>query len=154
MLAFVTEDVRVLKPNEDHKNFTETDIVIPSGTEIKGKAVNVNGLRRGKPFTYRLFVTDNQEYIHLNKIKPMATTQVYLSADAAQTPTVVNVPTGKELISVPTVVGAVAGGYLGDLYARKKGGPRQLMMVGGALLGFFIGRLYAQRRAVRFKPSK
>jgi uncharacterized protein YcfJ len=84
----------------------------------------------------------------------MATTQVYLSADAAQTPTVVNVPTGKELISVPTVVGAVAGGYLGDLYARKKGGPRQLMMVGGALLGFFIGRLYAQRRAVRFKPSK
>jgi uncharacterized protein YcfJ len=154
MIATVTEDVKVLKPNTDHQNFTETDIIIPNGTEIEGKAIKVNGLRRGKPFIYRLFVTKNQEYIHLNKIKPMSTTQVYLSADAAQTPTVVQVPTGKNLITIPTIVGAVAGGYLGNYYAKTKGGSRQVMMIGGALLGYLIGYVYEQRKAVRFKPSK
>jgi len=150
MLAFVKEDTPVLIPNNDHKNFTETDLIIPSGTEVEGDYKNVNGLRRGQPFTYKLFVTKENHILYKNKIEPMAT-QVYLGADAQVTPTVVKVE--KKLITTSTVVGALIGGMVGNYYAKTQGGNRNIYMGGGAVIGFFIARFF-ENRSVAVKPSK
>lgn len=149
----VIEDAQILVPNETHKNFTSTNETLPKGTIAFGQMKTVKGIRRGEPFDYRIFVTNNNEVIYQNKIKPMATTQVYLSADNQQTATVVNVPSRK-LISTTTIIGAIIGGVAGNYYAKKQGGNRNTLMVGGAILGFFVARYMEGRGMLRVKPSK
>jgi len=91
----VIEDAYVLTPNTEHKNFTRTEKLIGKGTILEGEPKTIIGQRRGEQFQYKLFKTTDKELIHLKKTKPMRTTEVTLSADASQTPTLVNVPTGK-----------------------------------------------------------
>jgi len=50
----VLDSCKVLIPNEEHKNFTESTEQIEKDELLTGKYVNIEGLRRGKPFTYRL----------------------------------------------------------------------------------------------------
>jgi len=77
MRATIIEDATTLIPNKDHRNFTETGVLIPKGTEVEGEIKNISGLRRGKPFVYRLFLTNKKQFIFLNKIKPnMEATEV------------------------------------------------------------------------------
>ena len=90
MKAITLADAEVLIPNNDHKNFTFSGQIIKEGTNINGEEVYINGLRRGEPWVYRLFKTDNNQLIYLNKVKTMPTTEVKLGADAGQTTTVVN----------------------------------------------------------------
>lgn len=150
MIAMVKEDAPILIPNNDHKNFTATDEIIPKGTEVEGKYKNVNGLRRGEPFTYKLFVTKENNIIYQNKIEPMAT-QVYLNADAQVTPTVVKVE--KKLITTTTIIGGIVGAMVGNYYSKTQGGNRNVYMVGGAVIGFFVARFF-ENRSVAVKPSK
>ena len=67
MTAEVIEDAPVLVPNKEHANFTRTEIVIPAGTKIEGEVKIIKGKRRGEPFTYRLFCTNDNQYIYLKK---------------------------------------------------------------------------------------
>ena len=67
MQVLTTEDAKVLVPNKEHQNFTATDLVIPSGTTLKGEVKYVDGMRRGEPFKYKLFKTENSQFIYLNK---------------------------------------------------------------------------------------
>jgi len=151
--AEVIEDAPVLLPNDTHKNFTATKEVLPKGTITFGEMKTVKGFRRGEPFEYRIFVTTNNEIIYQKKIKPMAQTQVYLSADNAQTPTVVDIPSRK-LITTTTIIGTIIGAVAGNYYAKTQGGNRNTLMLGGAVLGYFVARYMEGRRAVRVKPSK
>lgn len=150
MIAMVKEDAPVLTPNKEHKNFTKTDLVIPKGTEVEGEYKNVNGLRRGEPFTYKLFVTKENNILYKNKIEPMAT-QVYLGADAQVTPTVVKVE--KKLLTTSTIVGGFVGAMVGNYYSKTQGGNRNVYTIGGAVIGFFVAR-YFENRSVAVKTSK
>lgn len=147
----VIEDADILVSNPDHKNFTETGAKIPKGSIIFGKFVNVQGLRRGKPFEYRLFVTTDNKIIYLNKVEIMRTTEVTLGADAAQTPTVVDLK--KKTFTMYTVGGAILGGYLGNYFANKRGGNKAIYIGVGALAGFLGGK-FLEGSAIFVKKSK
>jgi uncharacterized protein YcfJ len=154
MKGLVKEDAYVLVPNKEHQNFTRTDIIIPAGNMVEGEEKKVNGNRRGEPFTYKLFYTTENQYIHLNKIKPMATTQVYLGADAQTTPTVVDVPQRK-LFNTTNIIGGVLGAFAGVYYSKKfNKGNRNLYAVGGAIAGFLTVRYLVGKRAILVAKSK
>ena len=53
----ITENTMTLIPNLEHKNFTETDTIIPKGTTVEGELKEIKGKRRGDDFVYRVFVT-------------------------------------------------------------------------------------------------
>lgn len=155
MQVLTTEDAKVLVPNKEHQNFTATDLVIPSGTTLKGEVKYVDGMRRGEPFKYKLFKTENSQFIYLNKTQPvMANTQVYLGADAQQTPTIVDVPQAK-LLSTTNIVGAIAGYLVGSWYSKKygKGSPKYYGLA-GAVGGVLVARYIAKKGTIKFVKSK
>ena len=154
MKATVIEDASILIPNVDHKNFTDSGSVIPKGEIIEGEIKNIQGLRKGKPFTYRLFITRKEQIIYLNKIKPMDKTEVYLGADARTTPTVVKMPNESNLGMRPilgTVIGAIAGYYIAK---RKNPSKIKMFTIVGGIAGFAAGKYLQGTGSVLFKKSK
>lgn len=153
----VIEDAYVLIPNKEHQNFTQTEKLIGKGTILEGEPKTVKGKRRGEDFNYKLFKTNNNEFIHLKKTKPMTTTEVTLGADASLTPTVVSVPSAKKLLTPTIVVVTLIGAGAGYYYAKNKNfdnKKRNMFIVGGALLGFFGAKYYEKRKGILVKPSK
>lgn len=157
MKAQLIQDAKILIPNTEHKNFTDSGEVIEEGTFVTGQVKNIEGLRRGKPFIYRLFLTDKNQLIYLKKIKPMGTTEVTLGADAAQTPTKVNLRPA-ERANRNKFIGVVVGGLAGFAWAKYKKHDKKkaAMYIGvGAVIGFVAGYMLDSRKdKVRIKPSK
>ena len=137
MKGILQEDVKVLIPNAEHKNFTEGSEVITKGTEVEGNITNVQGLRRGQPFTYRLFTTNKNQIIYLKPIK-MENTEVTLGLDAQPSARKVDfIPA--EMYSKLKLIGLGAGGFAGYYYGHKKGaaGKKLAMYIGiGAIAGY------------------
>lgn len=164
MNVFVTiEDAPILVPNKSHSNFTKSSEVIEKGRIVKGNPININGKRKGEDFTYRLFQTDTNKLIHLNKVKPMNVTEVVLGADSTtqqQTtggakPTVIKMPYNDVLFTKKTITGSLVGAGVGYLYAQyKKAEPRKRnMFIGiGAVVGFAVSR-YMEKRKIIVRPS-
>lgn len=135
MEAIVLENAKVLVPNKEHKNFTETNEEISKDTVVNGEFKSIKGLRRGEPFSFRVFVTDKGQIIYSNKIKEMKATEVTLGADANRSATVVNMipaETFKSSRIIFTLAGAVGGFY----YAKKKGGNKMKYAIVGAIAGY------------------
>lgn len=156
MKAIVIEDAKVLIPNKEHKNFTETDRVISQGVEIEGEQKLIEGLRRGEPFTYRLFVTNDNKIVYLNKVQPMNATEVMLGADDSRTPTTVNLLPA-ETFSKVKMIGILAGGVVGYAYAKnKKMDNRKAIYTSaiGAIVGYASAYLIDRRRAITVTTSK
>jgi hypothetical protein len=152
--AITVIDAPILVPNKEHKNFTDSGKVISKNTEISGNPTIINGLRKGEPFAYKLFVTDKNEFIYLKTIKPMNTTDVYLGADAGTTPTVVKTPSDSNLGMRP-VLGTIIGGFIGYYYAKKKNASKIMMFtVIGGVAGFAAGKYLQGTSPVIFKKSK
>ena len=155
--AQVIEDAKILIPNTEHKNFTDSGKVIEEGTFVSGQIKNIQGLRRGKSFVYRLFLTDKNQLIHLKKIKPMGTTEVTLGADNSQTPTMVNLKPA-ERADRNKFIGVVVGGVAGFAWAKykKHDMKKSAMYIGvGAVLGFAVGYMLDRRsNKVTIKTSK
>jgi hypothetical protein len=155
--AQLVEDAKILIPNKEHKNFTESKEVLEEGTFVTGQVRNIEGLRRGKPFVYRLFLTDKNQLIYLNKIKQMKTTEVTLGADAAQSPTKVNLKPA-ERADRSKFIGTILGGVAGFAWGKyKKHDMKKIAMyIGvGAALGFAVGYFIDSRNnKVVIKPSK
>lgn len=158
MTVELIADAPVLIPNKEHENFTKTDQTILIGTRVNGKPVKIKGKRRGEDFEYKLFLTDNQQYIHLNKTKPMKTTEVTLGADSKQTATVVDIPATKKALTknviIATLVGAGAGYYYSAKMKKMDNKKVVMFAVGGALAGFLAGKWFEKRKAIIIKPSK
>ena len=156
MKVIVNKDSKVLIANNEHKNFTETDQILEEGTILNGNAINVKGLRRGEPFTYRLFVTQNNKILYLNNITPMETTEVTLGADSSVSPTRVNlVPS--ETFSRFKTIGLVAGGFAGFAYAKykKQDMKKVAMFIGiGALIGYSAAYVFDRNKSINITPSK
>lgn len=147
-------DAAILVPNKEHENFTDTGRKISANTVLNGNPTIIKGKRRGEPFDYKLFVTDNNDFIYLNKIKPMNKTEVMLGADAAPSATIVKTPSESNLGMRPvlgTIIGAIAGYYI-----AKKKFPTKIKMftVIGGVAGFAAGKYIQGNGLVMFKKSK
>jgi hypothetical protein len=156
MKVVTTQDAPILIPNEDHKNFTMNGVVIPRGVELEGNTKEAQGLRRGKPFTYRLFVTNNKQIIYSNNVKPMDTTEVTLGADAAQTPTMVNLVPAESFNKLRTtglVVGAIAG-FAWAKYKKHDMKKVAMYIAIGAAVGYGGAYLVDRSRNATVKASK
>ena len=147
-------DAAILVPNKEHENFTDTGRKISANTVLKGNPTIIKGKRKGEPFDYKLFVTDKNDFIYLNKIKPMNRTEVMLGADAAPSATVVKTPSDSNFGMRPvlgTIIGAVAGYYLAK---RKNPAKIKMFTVIGAVAGFAVGKYIQGTGLVVFKKSK
>jgi len=157
MIASTLVDAEVLTPNRDHKNFTVTGEVIPEGTQIEGKEVYISGLRRGQPFIYRLFKTNEGKLIYLNKTQPIQTTEVKLGADSAQTKTIINMKpaeTYSRLKTTALVAGASAGFVYSKFYKKEDMKKNLIWAAIGAVVGYGAGYLLDSRKDVVVNPSK
>lgn len=145
------EDAPVLIPNKDHQNFTATSEIIKKDTEVSGSPKLINGLRRGEPFQYKLFLTTDNKLIHLKKIKTMGNTEVKLGADSSTTPTVVNLK--QTVLAKPGILGAIGGAALGFGYAKlvkKHDMKKSLMFAGiGAVAGFILGKVLSHTAVIK-----
>ena len=151
----VISDCKILIPNKEHKNFTETKEGFKTGDLLTGRFVNIEGNRRGEPFTYRLFITNDEKIIYKNSVKPMKTTEVMLGADSAQTPTIINL-TKAETFSKNKTRGLLIGGAAGLIFSKyyKKHNLKKVVMwtVIGAGLGYASS--YLMDRKVIVTESK
>jgi hypothetical protein len=159
MKATVIEDAKVLTPNKEHKNFTETDVVITKGTEVEGEEKLIEGLRRGEPFTYRLFMTNDNKILYLNKVEPVMAveaTEVTLGADSSRSATTIDLRPA-EAFSRVKMIGLVAGGVIGYAYARsKKMDNRKAIYTSaiGAIVGYVSGYVIDRNRGITVQTSK
>ena len=156
MKVVVNKDSKFLIANNEHKNFTETDELVEEGTILNGNAINVKGLRRGEPFTYRLFVTPKNEILYLNNITPMETTEVMLGADDSVSETKINLIPAETFSKVKTI-GLVAGGLAGFAYAKykKQDMKKVAMFIGlGALVGYAAAYAFDGNKKIKVTPSK
>lgn len=149
-------DAPILKPNRDHKNFVETGEVIPNATLLEGNERYISGLRRGEAFTYKVFITKDNQIIYLNKIQPMANVEVLLGADGQVTPTKVDL-INAETFSTLNAVGVVIGGISGFMYSKNKNySTSQMAMYTtlGIVLGYAASRLIKSNNKVKIETSK
>lgn len=159
MQTEIIEDAIVLLPNMEHQAFTHGAEIIKKGTIVNGEPKMIDGKRRGKRFVYKLFLTDNDQLIYINKIKhqPMQKTEVTLSADAEQSATVVNVAQAENHLKLE-IAGLVIGGILGFIYSRYKKHSLTksgAFTLGGGAIGYGIGYLIDKGHdKVTFKASK
>lgn len=149
----VIKDAPILVPNSEHKNFTDTGKKIPEGTILTGKPNIIKGLRRGEPFDYKVFLTDKNDIIFLKNVQDMPTTEVYLGADAGQTPTVILTPSESNTGMRP-ILGVVVGALAGYLYAKKQNKNITMFTAIGGVAGFAVGKYLQGMKNVIVKPSK
>ena len=173
MNTSVTERAEILKPNIEHKSFSGTNTFIEKGKKVTGEPKIIHGLRKGKPFDYRLFELKNDQFIHLNKVninqnqnEEMKNTEVKLGADAsgkvspgelANATKIDTAPKGFSLSSHPKLMGAVVGAIVGFAYSHtmKHENKKKAMYAGAAaLVGIGIGAYIEHRRAIVITPSK
>jgi len=113
--VIVVKTTRLLIPNSEHKNFTETKSIVPEGSTMYGTPCIVEGLRKGEPFKYRLFkIKDIENYIYQSAIKPIKNMEDNSNAEGPNT----LIP---KKLNAKVVIGAVAGFGLGYYIAHHKG---------------------------------
>jgi hypothetical protein len=158
MITTTTIDTApILIPNKEHKNFTESRFDIPKGTTIRGDFKIINGLRRGKPFSYKLFQTENQQIIYSKNVKPMATTEVMLGADAQVQATKVEMRPAERSATIKNIIGGATGGILGYAIAKKQGVNNTKTIIYasiGALAGYIIAKQYTKKTGIVVEQSK
>jgi len=119
--TIVLADSKYLIPNTQHKNFTESNEVVRKGSKIKGDFKVINGNRKGQPFAYRVFVTNEGKILYNNQVdqSAMPATEVNLGVDSTKNsapkpvaPAVVSIQSSKKQLIYATLVGAAIGaGY-------------------------------------------
>jgi hypothetical protein len=155
--ATTIETAPILIPNKEHKNFTESTFEIPKGKTISGDFKVINGLRRGKPFDYRVFITDKQQIIYSKYVKPMGTTEVTLGADAQVSPTKVEMIPAEKSRTIKNVIGGATGGIIGYAIAKKQGVSNTKTIIYasiGALAGYLIAKQYTKKQGIVVQSSK
>lgn len=156
MQVIITEDTKVLSPNMAHKNFNETEEIIPKGTIIEGQAQTLQGLRRGQPFNYRLFYTTDNKIIYLNKTKAMNNTETTFGADSKVTPTIVKIPLQSRLAKASSI-GAISGAVIGYGYCKYKKQDNKKALtyaVIGSIIGYVGGLIIENTHKQTVIPSK
>lgn len=138
MEVTVIKDSKYLIPNAQHQNFTESNDWVGEGVLLKGNFANIEGLRRGEPFTYKLFITEDKNILYQNSVEPMKTIELTSGADSQRTPTLVNLTPAETFNKVKTT-GLVLGALTGFAYCKyKKCDTRKTVMYifAGAAIGY------------------
>lgn len=158
VITKLISDAPILKPNKEHQNFTESDLVLKKGTKIKGDFKIINGLRRGKPFAYKIFITSNEDIIYSKNVEPMEVREVTLGADAQQvTGTKVNlIPVEKKTkyIRLASTLGGVVAGYLVAKKMKKDSKKTLLFALAGGLVGFGASKMLTKTEKISVQKSK
>jgi hypothetical protein len=155
MKVVTCSDVPVLIPNEQHKNFTESDVIIPKGTTLTGEFKAIKGLRKSQPFTYRLFYTNKDQIIYTKNIKPitMERTEVTLSAEGGEKPSaIINIP--KNYFDKNAMYGAILGAAAGfgfAHYKQKSVKQKLLFTCLGAVAGIVAVKVIVKAKAITVK---
>ncbi len=144
--VIVLEDTAILLPNNEHRNFTETDKLISKGTKLKGDFKNIEGLRRGKPFTYRIFQDKDgiilyAKNLHENK------------ENMNGNDSTITLPSEKKL-STNYVMYSVLAGVLGYAIAKKMGksGKTAFVVAGiSAIGGYMIAKQVNKSQPITFE---
>lgn len=151
----ILQDAPILKPNVQHKNFTETGEIYKKGAEVRGDWKDINGLRRGKPFTYKVFITNENEIIYSKFVEPM--TEVTMGADSQVSATKVEMIPAERKTTTIRVVSSVAGALIGYTFGRKKNYDRNksLMLAGvGALAGYLVSKQFTKNDGITVQKAK
>ena len=151
----ILQDAPILKPNVEHKNFTETGEIYKKGAEVRGDWKDINGLRRGKPFTYKVFITNENEIIYSKFVEPM--TEVTMGADSQVSATKVEMIPAERKTTTIRVVSSVAGALIGYTFGRKKNYDRNksLMLAGvGALAVYLLSRQFTKNDGIIVQKAK
>lgn len=144
MTTTIIEDAPVLIPNQDHQNFTFGKEVIKKDTEVTGNPKTIIGLRRGEPFTYKLFLTNDNKLIHLNKIKKMETKSAVNGA------TIINLK--QNVLAKPAILVAIGGAVAGfglAKYRKLDNKKAAIYALVGAAAGFAIGKFIQHKGTVK-----
>lgn len=155
MKVVTCSDVPVLIPNEQHKNFTTSDVIIPKGTTLTGEFKAIKGLRKSEPFTYRLFYTNKDQIIYTKNIKPvtMERTEVTLSAEGQEKPSaIINIP--KNYFDKNAMYGAILGAAAGfgfAHYKQKSVKQKLLFTCLGAVAGIVAVKVVVKAKAITVK---
>jgi hypothetical protein len=132
MLVVTKENSPILINNDKHKNFVETDKIIPKGTILEGNFSNIKGLRRGKEFTYRLFIDNDGIIVYKKNVEPM------MKSNADGEARVINMPSVKSRTMSTALISAGAGVIAFAVAKRMQKTNKQAFMVAGitALIGY------------------
>ena len=118
--AIIIQNTNFLIPNKEHKNFTDSSDYARVGEIVKGEFRNVNGLRKGKPFEYRLFFTNNGKILYANCVKAEnVPSEIISNADNLQTPTLVDLKPAEQFKYTAHLI-ALGGGIAGYYYGKKQ----------------------------------
>jgi|688.fasta_scaffold1017336_2 hypothetical protein len=144
--VIVLEDTAILLPNNEHRNFTETDKLISKGTKLKGEFKNIEGLRRGKSFTYRIFQDKDGIILYA---KNLHENKENMNGDNST----ITLPSEKKL-SRNYVMYSVLAGVLGYAIAKKMGksGKTAFMVAGiSAIGGYMIAKQVNKSQPITFE---
>lgn len=144
--VIVVEDTAILLPNNEHRNFTETDKMISKGTILKGDFKNIEGLRRGKPFTYRIFQDKDgiimyAKNLHENK------------ENMNGNDSTITLPSEKKL-STNYALYSVVAGVLGFGIAKKMGKSGKTAFIVASISavgGYMIAKQVNKSQAITFE---
>jgi hypothetical protein len=132
MLVVAKENSPILINNDEHKNFVETDKIIPKGTILEGNFTNIKGLRRGNEFTYRLFIDNDGIIVYKKNVEPM------MKSNADGEARVISMPSVKSRTMSTALISAGAGVIAFAVAKRMQKTNKQAFMVAGitALIGY------------------
>jgi hypothetical protein len=155
--AVIVKDTNYLIPNKEHKNFTNSIEDVNEGSVVYGDFKIVSGLRKGKPFEYRLFFTKNGKILYANCIKAEnVPSEIISNADNLTASTNIDIKPSLSINYTPYVI-AYGGGLLGYLYGKKQkatGANLFIFTAVGAVGAYGIFRLVNSNKSTNTKPSK
>jgi hypothetical protein len=144
------EKTPILIHNTDHKNFVETDKVVPAGTVLSGEYLNIIGKRKGKEFTYRIFKDKDGVIVYQNKVKPM---EVTLNANGESDKRVITFPNVQDNLMTHAVVSAGAA-VLGYAVAKRMGKANKTafwIAAGSAFAGYVAVSMIAKQQKIKYQ---
>lgn len=148
MIVVAKENSPVLINNDDHRNFVETDKIIPKGTTLDGVFMSIKGLRRGKEFTYRIFKDKDGIVVYEKNVEPM---NKFSRADGETR--VVDMPSVNKNARTHAIVSGVSG-VLAFAVAKKMGRTnKSAFIIAGvtALIGYGVASMVTSRRNITYK---
>ena len=155
--AIVIQNTNYLIPNKDHKNFTDSSYEARVGAILMGKFQNINGLRKGKPFEYRLFITNNGRILYANCVKAEnVPSEILSNADNIQS-TSLSEYNSADSFDYMANVAVFIGGIAGYFYGKKQNetGKNLIKYIAvGAVGAYAIYWLVEKNKTTIKKPNK
>jgi hypothetical protein len=155
--AIVIQNTNYLIPNKEHKNFTDSSEEARVGKVLMGEFRNIKGLRKGKPFEYRLFFTKIGKILYANCVKAEnIPSEILQSADSSQSITLVDLKPAENFKYTSYLI-ALGGGLAGYLYGKKQNANTNNLIkfiAVGAVGAYGIYWLIDTNKSTIIKPSK